>query len=371
MRKYSILGLLAVLCVGSAAHAEGPTGSTAGVLAERPNDIVLGRPSAPVTLVAYLEYHHLHYEEMAGMIETIASTWPDDVRLVVRDFPMEYHGGARLVAMAAHGVYLRTNASAYLKFVSHVSRDKTLRDVASLSSAAQEVGAGPSGTFEKLLSAGAWEDSLQASRADIAKLGISASPTWFLNGVDLKAGFLSKQVMQSVQKAVNDSRGKVTPPAFVPGKGIGPFSLGQSLASVQKLGLRSRGPDTLGWMCVATDEGSDLCVYRLRIVAGKVHRIDYSMNLSRKGLKVGSEVFTWGSADQLLGLRKSLGCGETESMEGGASTTCQSPTKQVTTKLSEGDENECSEWTRLTPPPPCKEGALNYRNLTVELSAQD
>lgn len=227
--------------IGSAAAAP------AEILVERKNDITLGRPGAPVTLIAYLEYYQLYPQTVGPLLRTVRRTWPDEVRIIVRDFPMAYHAGAALTAQAAHGVFEQAGAESFLQFAETVTPYRGSRDASYLAAIAAKVGAGPAERFETQLIQNRWQERLDQSRRDVELARLSGSPFWFVNGTPI-LGVKTQQVLDAIQHAVKSGGGSgvapaasapgAGPPVLRPGQGIGPFSLGQSLAAFKRLGLR-------------------------------------------------------------------------------------------------------------------------------------
>ncbi|WP_224367810.1 DsbA family protein [Hyalangium versicolor] len=362
--KAAALGLVAWLFVGQAAWAE-PSSKSTEFLNERTDDIVLGLPEAPVKLVAYVEYALIAKDTVAPLFQQIRRSWPNDVRIVVRDYPMTFHEGAALAAQAARGVFLLKGGEAYLRFVEEVTPYKGTRDAAYLSAAAERAGAGPAQRFEASLTQGKWKAGLEQSLADVAAVKMSGSPHWYLDGVDLKAGLLADKVLSAVEQAVKaaQERRNTPVPTLNPSKGIGPFFLGQTEAEVKRLGLRT-GRRNNDWLCVAGEAGSDLCTYELRMKKGGVTRIDYVLSRSALGLQIGSEVFRRDRPALLEDLRARMGCGATEFGEGGSETPCPSPSKNVGIHLSQSMESACSDWARLDPSITCT-GSDEQRLSTV------
>lgn len=358
MKKLLIAGgLLAVLAPGPS-RAEAPV-VPAEVLAERKDDIALGRPGAPVTLIGYLEYYYVYPDTVGPLLRQIRRTWPDEVRIVVRDFPMAYHKGAELTAQAAHGVFELAGAEAFLQFAETVTPYRGSRDASYLAAIASRVGAGAAERFEEQLVRNRWQDRLARSQKDVELARMTGSPQWFVNGTSV-TGVLRPPLLAAIEQAVRAAKPGSRPaaptagaaPLLHPGKGIGPFQLGQRLEDLTRTGLRHTPLDAAGWTSVA-EPGSDAVVYQLRFVNGALAIIDYRVSRAAAGLQVGSALFPRDQPGLHKALHGALRCDPIEHMEGGSQAACPSPPGGGVTWLRGGTELDCSEWVSLAPRRPC------------------
>src|SRR5437764_4883514 len=95
MRKLGF-SLLVLLAIGGAfaADAEGPAGSpdAAKALAVQPEDRVLGKPDAPITIIEYASLSCPHCANFATkVLPKLREKWidPGKVKLVLRAFPLD------------------------------------------------------------------------------------------------------------------------------------------------------------------------------------------------------------------------------------------------------------------------------------------
>ncbi len=142
----------------------------------------LGPDDAPITLVAFSDFECPYCQSW------YVNTWPqiqakygDKVRLVFRDFPLPNHTNAQAAAEAAacafeQGKYweyqdllFNTQAAlgeqAYLGFAQQLGLDET--------------------AFQSCYQSGRYSEEITADRDWASELGVSSTPTFFVNGIAL------------------------------------------------------------------------------------------------------------------------------------------------------------------------------------------
>lgn len=375
MKKLLLAGGLLAALASAPARAQEPV--PAEILAERKDDIVLGRPGAPVTLIGYLEYYYVYPDTVGPLLRQIRRSWPDEVRIVVRDFPMAYHQGAALTAQAAHGVFELAGAEAFLQFAETVTPYRGSRDASYLAAIAARVGAGAAERFEEQLVRGRWQERLARSQKDVELARMTGSPQWLVNGTRV-VGVLRPPLLAAIEQAVRAARPGSppaaprpdtagAPPLLQPGKGIGPFQLGQRVDALVRTGLRHTPLDASGWTSVA-EPGSDVVAYRLRFVNGALAIIDYSVSRTAAGLQVGGALLRRDQPALHKALHGALRCDPIEPLEGGSRAACPSPPGAGVTWLRGGTELACSPWVSLAPSRPCTDKDVAKESSEVRVS---
>ena len=140
-----------------------------------------GPEDAPVTIVEFTDYQCTFCSRAQDTVQKIIETYPDDVRLVVKNLPLDFHGQARpaaIAAMAAHrqGRYWEYRAQLFENF-------RSLSE-ATFVSIAEDLG----------LDMQRWQqdrrDPALAAAVDrdlkhAADVGVRGTPTFFVNGKKL------------------------------------------------------------------------------------------------------------------------------------------------------------------------------------------
>ena len=138
-----------------------------------------GPAAAPVTLVEFSDYHCPFCKRAKPTLEALLARYPDTVRLVYLDLPLDsLHPNARAAAEAAHcagdqGKYWPFHDK-LLDYAPDASPD-TLKKIAG------EVGL-DGAAFDRCVAAGTHKVRVQASTEEAARLGISGTPAFLVNG---------------------------------------------------------------------------------------------------------------------------------------------------------------------------------------------
>jgi protein-disulfide isomerase len=140
-----------------------------------------GDKTAPVTVVVFTDYQCPSCAAMHPVIDETLKSYGNRVRLVVRDFPLEMHAQARKAAEAANAAYAQGK---YFEYISVLFKNQSALDVDSLKKYATEVGLDRA-KFDAALDSGQYAAEVSNDIADGEAYGVQATPTIFINGVQL------------------------------------------------------------------------------------------------------------------------------------------------------------------------------------------
>lgn len=140
-----------------------------------------GEKSAPVTVVVFTDYQCPSCAAMHPVIDETLKSYGNRVRLVVRDFPLEMHAQARKAAEAANAANAQGK---YFEYISVLFKNQSALDVASLKKYATELGLDRA-RFDAALDSGQYAAEVSNDMADGEAYGVQATPTIFINGVQL------------------------------------------------------------------------------------------------------------------------------------------------------------------------------------------
>jgi protein-disulfide isomerase len=161
-----------------------------------------GKEDAPVTIVVFSDYECQFCGRAAETIRTVLAHYGDDVRFVMRDYPLPSHRGAPKAAEAAHCAgeqqkfwdmhdrLFAKGGSIGRGDLSRIARDLALDTEA----------------FEQCVDSNKYKSVWQRGLDDGLALGVRSTPTFFVNG-RLFAGAAS---FESFQKVIDEelARGK-------------------------------------------------------------------------------------------------------------------------------------------------------------------
>lgn len=140
---------------------------------------VRGGASAPVTIVEFSDFHCPFCRKAQPVLNDLRAKYGEKVRFVYRDFPLDnLHPQARAAAEAAS---CATEQGKFWELHDRLFQGDPDSSRATLNRIAKEIGMDVA-AFEACSSSGKYKTSVQASAQEGAKLGITGTPTFFVNG---------------------------------------------------------------------------------------------------------------------------------------------------------------------------------------------
>lgn len=141
-------------------------------------DAQRGSPDAKVTIVQFAEYQCYYCGVVAPTVDRVLKEYDGKVKFVFKDYPLPAHSRALPAAVAAHcageqGKYWEMNAT--LLANQQALEDEQLRGYAKKAGVKMD-------DFDKCVDSGKWEPLITASAAEGQKVGVSATPTFYING---------------------------------------------------------------------------------------------------------------------------------------------------------------------------------------------
>ena len=137
-----------------------------------------GAANAPVTIVEFTDYQCPYCHRAQGVIDELLARYPNQVRFVHLDFPLDGHPGAVPAARAARCAGEQGRFWQYHRGL--MTAPGTL-DEADLKGRASALHLSAS-AFGTCLSSGRHDDAIQASLRQGAELGVTGTPAYFVNG---------------------------------------------------------------------------------------------------------------------------------------------------------------------------------------------
>lgn len=141
-----------------------------------------GGEHASVTIVEFTDYQCASCAHAQTIIEELLKEYGDNVKLVVRDFPLSRHAQAFKAAEAAEAA---RQQGKYWEYTGLLFQNQQALEVARLKEYATRIGLDRS-AFDQSLDTGKFADSVERDVQDGMALGVSATPALFINGRPLK-----------------------------------------------------------------------------------------------------------------------------------------------------------------------------------------
>ncbi|MBN2105805.1 MAG: thioredoxin domain-containing protein [Deltaproteobacteria bacterium] len=140
---------------------------------------VIGNANAPVTVVAFLDYQCPYCAKIYPLLQEVLKKYPNDVKLVIKHFPLSMHKFAEKAARAAlaaamQNKYEKVNELFFTNFSK--LNDATIRDYV------EDAGADMQ-KFEKDIESAQVKDIVQQDIEAGKKARVRAVPTIFINGI--------------------------------------------------------------------------------------------------------------------------------------------------------------------------------------------
>ncbi|MBF0184272.1 MAG: thioredoxin domain-containing protein [Magnetococcales bacterium] len=165
-----------------------------------PTDLSRGKADAPITLIEFSDFECPYCRRAQGVLQELEKGYGDKIRFVFRHYPLPFHEQAPKASEAAQcaadqGKFWPFHAALFTEGASLVP--------AELKKTAGKLGLNQA-TFDGCLDSGRHAARVAADSADGKELGITGTPTFFVNGIRL-VGAVSlerfKQVIDSELKS--------------------------------------------------------------------------------------------------------------------------------------------------------------------------
>lgn len=166
-------------------------------------DPILGNPDAPIRLVEFVDYECSFSKRVIQETRVFMSRHPNDVLLILRDFPLENdHPNALNAAMSARCVFAQGQADRFWTFHDLLFNNQARLSLFYLRIYAEQVGANIP-AYDACMRSRQTEPVIRKSLADGAAAGVRGTPTFFFNSfripgaLDLAAFELVYQKIQA------------------------------------------------------------------------------------------------------------------------------------------------------------------------------
>ncbi|MCM3902097.1 MAG: thioredoxin domain-containing protein [Pyrinomonadaceae bacterium] len=141
-----------------------------------------GLATAPVIIVEFTDFQCPSCASMHPVLEEVLKSYGNNVRFVVRDFPLAMHANARKAAEAANAAHAQGK---FFEYAALLFKRQDALDVPSLKKYASELGLDRA-RFDAALDGGTFAAEVRRDIADGEMYGIDSTPTIFVNGVLLR-----------------------------------------------------------------------------------------------------------------------------------------------------------------------------------------
>jgi predicted DsbA family dithiol-disulfide isomerase len=143
-----------------------------------------GGSKASVTIVEFSDFQCPYCAKIEPTVAKVLEDYGDKVKLVYKDFPLDFHKEAQKASEAAH---CADEQGKYWEMHTKLFADQNALDVASLKKHARELSLDGE-KFDKCLDSGAKEKLVKASYDAGVVAGVRGTPAFFVNGRPVNGG---------------------------------------------------------------------------------------------------------------------------------------------------------------------------------------
>lgn len=179
------------------------------------DDPIWGPPTAPVTVIEFADFECPVCKESLPILRQLREIYPEQVRFVYRDFPLASHPQARSAAEAAHCAHEQGQFWAYHDALFARAPDLKPSDYVMLAERLRLNRA----EFEACLGSNRPKAAVGKDLADAQGLGLSGTPTYFINGRYLSGFQTLDQLRQHIDRELMAARNGSRPPGAAQGPG--------------------------------------------------------------------------------------------------------------------------------------------------------
>lgn len=164
----------------------------------RTEDPQYGPVDAPVHLVIYSEFQCPYCVRFLTTVDDVAALFPDQLHIVLKSFPLDFHSDARRAATAG----LAANAQdRFWPFARLMLGDSSSLSRRQLDDYADSLGLDMD-AFGEALDTDAFADHIDRDIAEGVSFGVSGTPTWFVNGVRYQGALPAAELEAAIREAL-------------------------------------------------------------------------------------------------------------------------------------------------------------------------
>lgn len=143
---------------------------------------MMGNETAKVTVIEFNDFECPFCAKGSGVVRKLMDAYPDDVKVGFKNLPLPFHENAREAASAALAAY-RQGKFWEMEEKLFANYDKLSPEL--YTQLAEELGLDME-AFNTLKDPTNWEEYLQTQQQEAEKVGVTGTPTFFVNGIKVR-----------------------------------------------------------------------------------------------------------------------------------------------------------------------------------------
>lgn len=140
-----------------------------------------GPKNAPITIIEFTDYECPFCGRVRPTIAQVMDKYKDQVRYVLRDYPLPFHGNAKKAAEAAH---CAGDQNKYWEMSKVLFQNQKALSATDLKKYAKDISLNQD-KFDKCLDSGKYAKKVDENQAAGGKVGVNGTPAFFINGIPL------------------------------------------------------------------------------------------------------------------------------------------------------------------------------------------
>ena len=159
-----------------------------------------GASNPKVTLVEFADYQCPHCKKAAKVLSEMLDRFPDDLEIVYVDFPINRSGISRVIA---EGAVCASQQDKFWEYHDHAFADQANLNIDTPTLIAEAL-ALDMGSFETCLTSSLPSEHVHRGENEALRLGLTSTPTLFLNGRRLHLHDFSKELSIEIETVLNN-----------------------------------------------------------------------------------------------------------------------------------------------------------------------
>lgn len=170
---------------------------------------VQGRADALVTVVIFSDFQCPFCSRVEPTLEQLRTQYGNNIRFVWKNNPLPFHDNAMPAAEAAMEVYAQVGARGFWPFHDLLFANQQTLDRASLERFAQTIRGVNMTRFRRALDAHTHQAAIEADQTLARELGATGTPSFFINGRNLRGAQPIEAFRTMIDAALADARQRV------------------------------------------------------------------------------------------------------------------------------------------------------------------
>lgn len=157
------------------------------------DDPYLGNPDADLVIVEFADFKCPYCAAEFPVVRELAATYPNDIKIIFRDFPVNYDS-SKLLAMAAE---CAAEQDKFWQFHDYLFMNQTIDNLAQLQTVSARLGLNEN-KFYDCVNSEKYKTEVEQDLADGLQATVVGTPTFFINGYKIEGSIPIEEFKQMI-----------------------------------------------------------------------------------------------------------------------------------------------------------------------------